>query len=93
MTTTTDDLFCDNSRIAFDYPRHNFYGVLSKLEPRRLQVTAIRDLTCDPIEGQTFELNPLLKRGLLLVTGIDLDKGQERSFYVESMRRVKRIEG
>ena len=73
---------------SFDYPRHNFDGVLSKLERRRIKVESIRDLREDPLERITFEIQPLLRRGRLLITGIDLDKGQERSFYLTSMKSV-----
>ena len=61
---------------SFQYPRHNFSGVLSKLEIRRIKVESIRDLRDEPLERITFEIQPLLQRGRMLVTGIDLDKGQ-----------------
>lgn len=74
---------------SFLYPRHNFHGILSDLEPRRVRVTAVRDLAEQPLDTQTFNLQPLLRRGRLLVVGQDLDKGNaERSFYVDSMRSL-----
>ena len=76
---------------SFSYPRHNFHGVLSSLERRRLLVENVRDLKQEPLERQTFDVQPLLRRGRYLVTGQDLDKQQERTFYVESMRAVKPI--
>jgi len=78
-----------NRAYSFLYPRHNFHGVLSQQEPRRVLVTAVRDLKEHPIERETFDTQPLLKRGRILVTGQDLDKQAERSFYVESMRQVR----
>lgn len=74
---------------SFLYPRHNFKGVPHKLEPRRLFVTSIRDIAVDRLDGTTIVLNPLLQRGQYLVTGIDLDKSEERSFYLESMEEVR----
>jgi hypothetical protein len=76
---------------AFDYPRANYAGVKKKFEPRRLQVTEVRDLAQSPLERQTFEEEPLLLRGRWLVTGQDLDKREERSFYVSSMQNVRLI--
>lgn len=75
---------------SFLYPRHNFHGVVSSLEPRRVLVTAVRDLREAPLDTQTFDLQPLLRRGRLLVFGQDLDRNNaERSFYVDSMRSLK----
>lgn len=76
--------------IVFRYPRHNFNGVVSKLEPRRLRVESVTDLMKEPLERETFEIQPLLKRSRFLLTGQDLDKLAERSFYVGSMRAVRK---
>lgn len=74
---------------SFLYPRHNFHGILSRLEFRRVLVTAVRDLRQDPLDSQTFQIQPLLKRGRHLVIGQDLDKNcAERSFYFDSMRSI-----
>ena len=75
----------------FLYPRHNFEGVRSGLEERRILVEQVRDTSTDPLDEETLISNPLLKRGRWLVTGIDLDKDEERSFYVESMIAVMEI--
>ena len=74
--------------ISFSYPRHNFHGVLSKLERRRIQVEAVRDLKREPLDLTTLDIQPLLKRGRFLVVGTDLEKNAERSFYADSMRNV-----
>lgn len=76
------------SAYSFLYPRHNFHGVLSKFEPRRLKVTDLRNLVEEPLESVTIEMQPLLRRGPTLVTGLDLDKHAERSFYLHSMKRI-----
>lgn len=73
----------------FLYPRHNFHGVLSRLEPRRLRVEEIRDIRKVPLAIVTVDLQPLLRRGRLLVTGWDLDKQEERSFYADSMKSLE----
>jgi len=77
----------------FLYPRHNFEGVRTGLEERRILIEQVRDTDTDPLEEETRISNPLLKRGRWLVTGIDLDKDEERSFYVESMIAVMEIRG
>lgn len=71
---------------SFEYPRHNFHGVLSHFETRRIRVTSIRDVWASPLDRVTIELQPILRRGRLLITGEDLDKHAERSFYVDSIR-------
>lgn len=71
---------------SFNYPRHNFRGILSSLERRRLIVSSVRDTRREPLDEATTELQPSLQRGRWLVTGQDLDKEAERTFYVESMR-------
>lgn len=80
------------SSIRFDYPAANYACARSKLERRRLQVAAVRDTLSEPLEAFTLNANPCLARGRYLVTGHDLDKGEERSFYWESMRAVEPID-
>lgn len=75
----------------FLYPRHNFHCVRSRLEPRRIVVTAIRDLIQDPLEPETVASQPLLRRSRYLIIGQDLDKHEERRFYHESIKRPKQI--
>jgi hypothetical protein len=75
----------------FDFPRHNFFGVLSRLESRRLKVEKIRDLKSDPLDRVTVDIQPLLRRGRFMAIGEDLDTGEERSFYIESMRNITEI--
>lgn len=70
----------------FLYPRHNFHGVVSDLEPRRVRVVSLRDLHAQPLDPQTTSTQPLLRRGRWLMTGEDLDKGAERTFYVDAMQ-------
>lgn len=84
-------LFVNGRRYGFEYPRHNFEGVLSRFEVRRILVTDVRDLVERPLEAETFDLQPLLKRGRYLVTGLDLDRNAERSFYVSSMRHPQEL--
>jgi hypothetical protein len=76
----------------FFYPRHNFRLVPQSLERRRIIVTSIRDISSDPLDPETYSLNPMLQRGRFLVTGQDLDRGAERSFYLESMTDIRPIQ-
>lgn len=77
----------------FLYPSINFTCLPSKMDERRVLVKTIRDLELEPLNQETLESHPFTNRGRWLVTGIDLDKGEERTFYVESMSELTEIEG
>lgn len=82
-----------NELVGFYYPAANYRGVRRRrMEFRRVLITAIRDLRDDPIRDDE-EIEPNLNRGTMLVTGLDLDKNAERSFYVESMAELRRLHG
>jgi len=68
------------------YPRHNFQGVPTYCERRQVLVVKVRVLRREPLDALTPTINPLLNRGDTLITGTDLDKHEERSFYLESFR-------
>ena len=76
----------------FLYPSINFACLPSKMDERRIVVFRVRDTESDPLDEETLDSNPFIKRGRWLVTGLDLDKFEERSFYVESMIGVTEIE-
>jgi hypothetical protein len=75
----------------FKYPAHNYIGIPLKLEGRRIRVLSIRDTRRDRLDCDTFEMNPTLKRGRWLITGRDLDRACDRSFYLESMESIGEI--
>jgi hypothetical protein len=77
----------------FLYPACNFKCLTSGMEERRILVESVRDTESDHLNDETRNSNPFTKRGRWLVTGLDLDKNQERSFYVESMIAVMEIGG
>ena len=77
----------------FLYPSINFKCLISGMDERRLRVDRVRDTEIEPLVEETLYLNPFIKRGRWLVTGIDLDKMEERSFYVESMIAVMELGG
>jgi len=62
------------------------------MDERRILVERVRDTELEPLVEETVNSNPFVKRGRWLVSGIDLDKMEERSFYVESMVAVMEIE-
>jgi hypothetical protein len=68
------------------YPRHNFQGIRSHCERRQVLVERVRILGREPLDPITSTLNPLQIRGKVLVTGTDLDKHEERSFYLDSFQ-------
>lgn len=72
----------------FSYPRHNYRGLPETREARRIRVESIRDLQQYPLEEFTTTQNPTLCRGRWLITGHDLDRDAQRSFYLESMADV-----
>jgi len=75
----------------FLYPAINFKCLISGMEERRVLVERVRDTSSEPLDDETLNSNPFISRGRWLVTGIDLDKMEERSFYVESMVAVMEI--
>lgn len=75
----------------FLYPSINFDCLISGLEERRIFVQHVRDTESESLDEETLASHPFTKRGRWLVTGIDLDKHEERSFYVESMVAVMEI--
>jgi hypothetical protein len=81
------------SVVRFDYPRHNYRGIPKRPETRRLLITQPpRDTHETPLDPFTIESNPLLNRGRWLVTGLDLDKWETRTFYLESMWGLEVVE-
>ena len=77
--------------IQFSYARHNYQGIDQQQEIRRVRITAIRDTRIEPLDEGTVTLRPTLLRGRWLITGEDLDKGEERTFYVERMSDIELI--
>lgn len=75
--------------IRFDYPAANYRGARPRLEPRAVRVVEVRDLVAKPLDPTTVAIDPELARDRYLVTGQDLDRGAERSFYLASMRRLR----
>ena len=74
------------------YPAANYRGVRPRLERRRVRIEAVRDTTLEPLDPITLIFDPDLRRGRLLVTGFDLDKLAERSFYIESFVELRMID-
>jgi hypothetical protein len=80
--------FAVGQAIDFQYPDDNRYNVRTRLEPRRLAIQRIRDLEEQPLEDETLEKNPHLRRCRYLITGHDMIKHEWRSFYLDSMRKL-----
>lgn len=75
--------------VSFFYPAANYEGARPDLEQRQIRITKVRDLRDEPLDLVTMTICPTLRRGTVLVTGLDLQKGVERSFYVESMTELR----
>ncbi len=65
------------------YPAANYEGVLPRYEDRRVLVEKVRDREVDELDPITLALDPKLVRGRILITGRDLDKKKERTFYLD----------
>ena len=76
---------------SFFYPRYNYRQLPMTIELRRVVVVSVRDTRRSPLDPTTEPLNPLLHRGRWLVTGKDLDKDADRSFYIASMTNVRKL--
>lgn len=63
----------------FLYPSINFACPASKLEERRILVKSVRDKELQPLDEETLYSHPFTKCGRWLVTGMDLDKFEERA--------------
>lgn len=83
--------FGKGSTIRFDYPAANYKGVRPRWERRCLRVEHVRPLCEQPLADITIELDPNLDRGEVLVTGHDLDKDAERSFYLDRMQHIETV--
>jgi hypothetical protein len=65
------------------YPAANYEGVPARYEERRVLVERVRDRNDDDLDPVTLALDPKLVRGRILITGRDLDKQKERTFYLD----------
>lgn len=83
--------FGKGSTIRFDYPAANYKGVRPRWERRCMRVEHVRPLCEQPLADITVELDPNLNRGEVLVTGYDLDKDAERSFYLDRMQDIETV--
>lgn len=76
----------------WQYPAANYNGVPPRWETRHGICESIRDLAEQPIADWALQENPLLMRDGQLITFLDLDKGQYRSFYSGSMKDLVEID-
>lgn len=72
--------------LSFEYPAHNRWGIPLEFREREITVTAVRDLRADPLDVEAVIRDPLRRRGSVLITGIDQDLQESRSFWLESMK-------
>lgn len=74
------------------YPKHNFSGLSWESETRRIRVLAERDTKSEPVTQEWLDKRPTLERGRWLVICEDLDKGEQRQFYLHKMKCVRELE-
>jgi hypothetical protein len=56
---------------------------------RELQVHRVRRLESQPLQEVTLAMRPEVRRGSVLITGIDLGKQAFRAFYLEHMEALE----
>jgi hypothetical protein len=72
--------------VVFHYPHTTDRRVERKrYEPRRLKVEQVRDPRLEPLDPQTFVIDPYTRRDGLLLAGVDLDSGRQKRFWTGSM--------
>ncbi len=78
----------------FLYPAINFecLKLFSPLVECQFLVARVRHTVVEPLDEETLSLHPYTCRGRFLFTGVDFEKIEERSFYVDSMVAVVEIE-
>ena len=77
--------------ISFHYPKSNQVDNRRPVYSHRtVFVTEVRDVCQGGLSPVTIRKRPYLARGRWLITGVCLDSGQERSFYLESMQERQR---
>lgn len=75
--------------LEFWYPARNLIGVPVENVRRRVLVESVRRLDCEPLDASEFLQRPFLRRGRVLVSGIDLDLQVSRRFYLDACRGMK----
>lgn len=78
--------------ISFEYPEHNRHSVQTVYKTRRLVVESWRDCFEFPVQTDSYSAEPDVCRGQWLLVGHDLDRYAIRSFYVDSMRDIRKID-
>jgi hypothetical protein len=73
------------------YPIRNEIGSRPRLRARRILVETVRDLLLEPLTPEDVARRPYVRRGRFLLTGMDLSKGAQRSFYLD-WNRVRRLQ-
>jgi len=77
------------SVVQFYYPKKNSLLARPELETRRVWAKSIRNLRDEPLDELTVQFRPGLQRGEWLLTGLDLGKQSERSFYLAAADSVE----
>lgn len=72
--------------IDFLYPTRNRHNVPLEYVPERMTIVRIRDLSRRPVTAGELNDRPLVRRGSLLIIGIDHHTGDVRHCYAEAMR-------
>lgn len=79
-------LILPGSLLRFEYPVHNRFDLPLEYRPRTVRVASIRKVGREPLSVVSVLKRPLIRRGSILIRGVDLDCGELRQFYLEAMR-------
>lgn len=69
------------------YPTRNRLYLPLEFVERTIEVTGIRDFSRRPLDARHYLRRPLVRRGRILVAGIEPDSGQVRKFWMEARHR------
>lgn len=61
-------------------------------QQRRLIVHRVQDTSVEPLDPLVAERIPISCRGRWAVTGLDEDRGEDRTFFVEWMEKIELID-
>jgi hypothetical protein len=82
-------MFGRGERIEFSYPIENNIASPPLFSRRRIQVVRSRDLVSHPLTPSEFLRRPFVRRSRWLLTGIELDTGEWRNFYLGATREFR----
>lgn len=83
-------MFERGERIEFSYPVNNTVEATQiAFRRRHIEVVKTRDLVSSPLTPVEFLRRPFVRRSRWLLTGVEVETGQWRNFYVGASREFR----